>query len=112
MPQKVAAELLDLNRVRGVVLARAEPAREPELAEALLDREAVDQQEAVLEAVEAALGEADHSLALQNKIIGPPLRVYSAMPFHFICGIRSRWFGSVKCRPCNTGSCVGTTAAV
>ena len=90
MPQRGAAELLDLNLVRGVVLARAEQAPEPELAEALLDREAVDQQEAVLEAVEAALGEADHRLALQIEIIGPPLRVYSAMSFHFICGIRSR----------------------
>ena len=89
MLQRVAAARLDLNRVRGVVLARAEQGREAELAEALLDREAVDQLEAVLEAVEAALGEADHRLALQNKIIGPPLRDYSAMS-HFICGIRSR----------------------
>jgi hypothetical protein len=90
MLQRVAAARLDLNRVRGVVLARAEQGLEAELAEALLDREAVDQLEAVLEAVEAALGEADHRLALQNKIIGPPLRDYSAMLFHFICGTRSR----------------------
>ena len=43
---------------RGVVLARAE--QEPEQAEALLDREAVDQLEAAPEAAEAAPGEADH----------------------------------------------------
>ena len=49
-----------------MVLPQAEQDREPELAEALLDREAVDQLEAAPEAVEAALGEADHRLALQN----------------------------------------------
>jgi hypothetical protein len=89
MPQRVAAELPDLNQVREVVLARAEQGREPELAEALLDREAVDQLEAVLEAVEAALGEADHKLALQDNYRSTVAR-YSAMPSHFICGIRSR----------------------
>lgn len=47
-----------------MVLARAE--QEPEQAEALLDREAVDQLEAAPEAAEAAPGEADHRLALQN----------------------------------------------
>jgi hypothetical protein len=62
MPQRVAAALLDLNRVQGVVPARVEP----EQAEALLDPEAVDQLEAALEAAEAALGEADHKLAQQN----------------------------------------------
>jgi hypothetical protein len=62
MPQRVAAALLDLNRVQGVVPARVEP----EQAEALLDLEAVDQLEVALEAAEAALGEADHKLAQQN----------------------------------------------
>jgi hypothetical protein len=55
MPRRVAAALLDLNRVQGVVLARVEP----EQAEALLDLEAP-------EAAEAALGEVDHRLAQQN----------------------------------------------
>ncbi|HEX6174705.1 MAG TPA: hypothetical protein VF089_11875, partial [Candidatus Binatia bacterium] len=54
--QKVAAALPALNRVQRVVLPRAEQDREPELAEALLDREAVDQLEAAPKAVEAALG--------------------------------------------------------
>jgi hypothetical protein len=84
MPRRGAAELLDLNRVRGVVLARAEQGREPELAEALLDREAVDQLEAVLEALEAALAEADHRLALQNKNNRSTVaRIFcDAFPFH------------------------------
>jgi hypothetical protein len=62
--EKVAAALPALNRAQEVVLARAE--QERELVEALLDREAVDQLEAAPEAAEAALGEADHRLALQN----------------------------------------------
>lgn len=60
MPQRVAAALPALNRVRREVLARAEQAQGPEQAEALLDLEAAR------EAVEAALGEADHRLAQQS----------------------------------------------
>ena len=70
-----------LSRAQGVAQARAEQEREQ--AEALLDREAVDQLEAAPEAAEAALGEADHRLALQ--IVGRTVaRLFSsrAFPFH------------------------------
>ena len=61
-----------------MVLPQAEQDREPELAEALLDREAVDQ-------LEAALGEADHRLALQNN--GRTVaRQFPARCFPFIVG--------------------------
>ena len=77
MPQRAAAELLDLNRVQGVVLARVGP----EQAEALPDLEAVDQ----LEAAEAALGGADHKLAQQNSTSSRCANYYLAL-LDFRCG--------------------------
>ena len=76
MPQRVAAALPDLHRVQEVVPVRAEQ------PEALLDQEAVDQ----LEAAEAALGEADHRLALQNSRSNRCASSFKAR--RFICGTR------------------------
>jgi hypothetical protein len=58
--QRAAAALPVPNRVPGAVRARVEQGQE------LPDPEAVDQQEAALEAAEQALGEVDHRLALQD----------------------------------------------
>jgi hypothetical protein len=80
--QRVAA-LPGPHRVQGVVLARAEQ------AEALLDREAVDQ----LEAAEAALGEADHKLALQNSRSN---RCAIVSKLAFICGTHIEWRDWIK----------------
>jgi hypothetical protein len=67
-----------------VPLARAE--QEPEQAEALLDREAVDQ-------LEAALGEADHKLARQNSRSN---RCAIFLKLAFICGTDIEWRDWIK----------------